>query len=436
MARSDGHIIKAVHNTAWQLLERMTTLFLNFLVAILVARYLGPEDFGSLNYAIAFVALMSTISHLGFGGVVVEQLVRDRASQTDVMGTVFWAKGAAALIAIILANLLAALFADRNSERLLVLLISFSMLFDVSAATRLIFEARRDLRRVALVTSGSAVLIALARVIAVATRAPLWAFAALVSVQAMLTALGYLWTYSRHVDKNLRLPFRRHHAVQLLRKSWPLILSVAAATVYLKVDQFMLGQMLGMTSVGIYSVASRLSEFWYAIPIAVATSVFPSLVELKSSDPEKYERRIKQSIRYLLWASLLIAGPVSLLAPTLIVRLYGEPYRDAGIILAIHVWACPAVFMGTMVEKWFVIEDLLKFLIGRQLMSAAVNVGLNLLLIPRYGGAGAAIATVISYTLAYYLSCFTSSRTAPAGHWMNEAIFWPLLYVRRRLRSE
>jgi PST family polysaccharide transporter len=217
----------------------------------------------------------------------------------------------------------------------------------------------------------------------------------------------------------------------LLSKSWPLIISSAAAILYLKIDQFMLGQMLGMASVGTYAVAARLSEVWYFIPAAVAAAIFPRLVELKSSDPAQYERRIKDSLRYVLWLSLAIALPVSFAAPFIIVALYGDPFREAGLILAIHVWACPAVFMGMIIEKWFVTEDLLKFLIWRQLGAATLNIALNLLLIPLYGGVGAAVATVIAYSFAYYLSCFTSRKTTSAGQWMTEAIVWPL----RRLTS-
>jgi O-antigen/teichoic acid export membrane protein len=199
--------------------------------------------------------------------------------------------------------------------------------------------------------------------------------------------------------------------------------------VYLKIDQFMLGQMRGMTEVGTYAIAARLSEVWYFVPAAIASAIFPRLLQLRAGDPPKYVERLKQSLRYLFWAGLAIAIAVTLAAPMLVTVIFGNEYRDAGIILAIHVWACPAVFMGMAIEKWLVAEDLLKFLVWRQLLSAGANVGLNLLLIPAYGGVGAAVATVASYTLAYYLSCFTDRRTMPAGLWMSQAIAWPLLAV-------
>ena len=427
------HVRKAVGGSAWLVSERAATLLLNLIVGIFVARYLGPENYGTLSYAIAFIALLSTIPYLGFGGVVVQQLVHERDSQGEIMGTVLGAKFAAAVLAFLLANLISVLVVDEAEARLLILLISFSMLFDVSTGARLIFEARTDLRGVALVGLVAGAANAIGRAVAVVAEAPLWVFALMVTFQSLVAAAGYVWITSRRAGEGFRLRFKAARARELFRKSWPLILSSAAAALYLKIDQFMLGQMLGMESVGTYAVAARLSEVWYFIPSAIAATIFPRLVELKSADPAKYERRIKDSLRYSFWLSLAIAVPVSLAAPFIVVALYGEPFRDAGLILAIHVWACPAVFMGKVAEKWFVTEDLLKFLIGRQLLAAILNVGLNLILIPTYGGAGAAVATVIAYVFAYYLSCFTSRKTARAGGWMTEAISWPVLKMARRV---
>ena len=425
MLKFGAHVQKAIGNSTFLILERLTTSVLNFVVAIFVARYLGPDAFGALSYSIAFIALLSTIPHLGFGGVVVQRLVQERESEGEIIGSVLGAKMAAALVAFALANILAAVVVAQPEVRLLVFLISFSMLFDVTTAMRLLFEARTDLKSVALVGLFAGLTAAACRAAAVVAEAPLWVFAMIVALQSALAAFGYVLLTRRGKNQRFRLRFRLERANQLIRKSWPLIISSAAAMLYMKIDQFMLGQMVGLESVGIYAVAARLSEFWYFVPIAVAAAIFPRLVELKASDPAHYENRLREILRYLFWLSLAIAIPISLTASQLITFLFGQPYREAGLILAIHVWACPAVFMGMAVEKWFVTEDLLKFLIIRQVIAAGLNILLNFALIPQYGGAGAAVATVVSYTTAYYLSCFTSRKTAVAGKWMTDAMFWP-----------
>jgi PST family polysaccharide transporter len=421
--------------SGWLILERCVVLLSALLVGILLARHLGPDAFGSLSYAIAFVALLSVIPYLGLASVVVQELVHEPSGGAETMGTVFWAKLAAAVGAMVLGNLLASAVVDGATERMLILLISISMIFDASSATRLLFEARTQLRGVALVSSAANVVGAVLRVIALWADAPLWVFGALVTVQSAVLASGYGWLYRRQGGEGLRLPFRWSRAKQLLARSWPLIIASSAAMVYLKIDQFMIGQMRDMHDVGTYAVAARFSEVWYFIPTAVATAIFPRLLELRSTDQEKYLRRLQETIRYLFWSGLLVAIVVSLGAPALILVLFGTSYADAGTILAIHVWACPAVFMGMAVEKWLVAEDLLKFLVWRQLLAACVNVGLNLALIPKFGGTGAAVATVTSYVLAYYLSCFTDRRTIPAARWMTEAMLWPILRLSGRANT-
>jgi PST family polysaccharide transporter len=435
LPRVGPHIRKALTSSAWLLGERALTLLLNFLVSILLARYLGPTNYGSLSYAIAFVALLSSISYLGFGGIVVQELVQDRQSHSETMGVVVYSKFAAALFAVILGNFIAAFIVEDARDRILIVLISFSMLFDVGLGLRLHFEALTQSRSVAVVASATSFVGAMARIVAVALAAPLWVFAAIVSAQAALAAAGYAFVYQRSVGPRSRLRFSVARAKYLFSKSWPLIISFAAATIYLKIDQFMLGQMRGMADVGVYAIAARVSEVWYVLPVAIVSSIFPRLVELRSKDQPRYEQRMRESIRFLFWLGVLVAVPVSIVAQPLIASLFGEEYRAAGRILAIHVWACPAVFMGMIVEKWFVTEELLKFFIGRQLVGAGVNVGLNLVLIPKFGGVGSAVATVIAYTIAYYFSCFTSRRTAPAGVWMTEAIFWPFIRMIGRPRA-
>jgi len=174
LRKAGPHIRKALSSSAWLLSERGLTLFLNFLVSIMLARYLGPQQYGSLSYAVAFVALLSTIPYLGFGAVVVQELVRDRNMHGVTMGVVIYSKIAAAVLAFLLANLIAQLVIHDPHDQLLVLLVSFSLLFDVSLGLRMHFEALTQARSVVVVASASTLLGAIARVVAVGTQSPLW----------------------------------------------------------------------------------------------------------------------------------------------------------------------------------------------------------------------------------------------------------------------
>jgi O-antigen/teichoic acid export membrane protein len=193
----------------------------------------------------------------------------------------------------------------------------------------------------------------------------------------------------------------------------------------------MLGRMVGPESVGIYAVAARLSEMWYVVPAVIGASIAPRLFQLRRSDPDVYLNRLKQAFSAMFWLGVGVALPISILATPLIGLLYGEQFRSAGLILSIHIWTCPFIFMGTVLQNWFLAEDLLPQIVIRSLVGVVLAVVLNLLLIPTLGGVGAAISTLVAYTGASYLGCFFSSKTFRVGVWMTEAMFWPLHVIRQ-----
>jgi PST family polysaccharide transporter len=93
--------------------------------------------------------------------------------------------------------------------------------------------------------------------------------------------------------------------------------------------------------------------------------------------------------------------------------LYGNDYAGAGPTLAIHIWAALFVFLGVAQSPWSINEGLTVLALIRTVIGAAANVILNFLLIPRYGPAGAAVATTISYALSAVVLNAFSSRTRP-----------------------
>ena len=195
--------------------------------------------------------------------------------------------------------------------------------------------------------------------------------------------------------------------------------------VYLKIDQLMLEHFRGDREVGLYAVAAQLSEVWYFFPVALANSVFPSLVALRSDDPEAYQRRFRTLYRLLVLGALAVSVPTALLARPIVTLLYGSAFSAAGTILTIHIWASIFIFMRAALSKWLIAEGLFVFSIVTHGAGAIVNVLLNLALIPSLGTIGAAVATVVSYGVASYLALFVHPATRPAAHTMSRALLTP-----------
>jgi O-antigen/teichoic acid export membrane protein len=199
------------------------------------------------------------------------------------------------------------------------------------------------------------------------------------------------------------LRFNKKIAQNLLKDSWPLILSGMVIAIYMRIDQVMIKEMLGSESVGQYAAAVRISEAWYFIPMVIASSVFPAIINAKKISEELYYARLQQLYSFMVWLSIAIALPMTLLSDWVVHLLYGNQYQQAGNVLMIHIWSGVFVFLGVASGKWLLNENLQIFSTINTSIGAILNIFLNYIFIPKFGIEGAAWATLISYCVAAYL---------------------------------
>ena len=164
----------------------------------------------------------------------------------------------------------------------------------------------------------------------------------------------------------------------------------------------MLQHLASPDEVGAYAAATRLSEFWYAIPVALVASASPSLLGVYASDPLRFGQLMGRLYRGLFWSMLLLAALMSLLASPLVVLLYGDAFAKSGPVLALHVWTGIPVALGIASSQYLLAGNLMWISLARTLAGLVCNVVLNFLLIPRYGALGAAAATACSSVVATF----------------------------------
>jgi PST family polysaccharide transporter len=189
----------------------------------------------------------------------------------------------------------------------------------------------------------------------------------------------------------------------------------------------MLRQMTGTHAVGIYAAAVRLSELWYFIPVALASSLLPALLRSRERGAGFYRERLQQFFDLNAGLAYLLAGPLWLASGWIVRVAYGPAFAEAGPVLAVHIWACVFVFLGVARGQWLVNEGLTKFYLGATLAGAGANVLLNLMLIPRWGPLGAAWATLASYGLSAWLSSFGHPAVREVAGLQTRALLLPLL---------
>lgn len=400
---SDG-LRKVVANTGWLFADRILRMGLGLFVGVWVARYLGVEQFGLFSYATAFVSLFGTLATLGLPSLVVRTITHEPEKREQILGTTFLLQFFGGIASLLLAFSTILIF--RHNDPLtvsLVAILASAGIFQAFGTIDVWFQSQVQSKYVVLAKNTAFVIVSLIKIVLINIHAPLLAFAGATLAETVIGAMGLIFIYRLQGYSLWLWCWSLPLAKTLLRESWPLMISTFAGMIYLRIDQIMLAEMVGNQAVGLYSSATRISEAWYVIATATASSVAPAIYAAKKAANENlYYWRIEKFLRVLSLISIFIALPMTFAAGKTITLLFGNEYVAAGPILAIHIWATLFVFTGMGTSLWFIAEGLTHLSLQKTVLGAVINISLNLLLIPPYAGLGAAIATLISYSIAAF----------------------------------
>lgn len=419
-----------IANSAWILVERFASLGVSFFVTVIVARYLGPEAFGVLAYAISLMSLFAISGHMGLHGIVVRELVKRPDERTVTLGSAFGLKFIGYLVGFLILLAVSLVTEEPlSTEFWVTVVVAAAMLLRPFDIVDFWFQAHVQAKYPAIARLVAHLAASAFKLIFVVMGAPLLAFASMTLVQATIVATVMLIFYQLKATIKLSTwRFAWSRAKGLISQSWLVFFGSIFAVIYLKIDQVMLKWMAAADEVGIYAVAVTLSEAWYFVPTAIVASVFPRLIQIREEDKDRYHARLQQVFDVLFLIAFFLALGFSLVAEPVITIVFGQKYVDAAPILAIHVWTGLFVFMRAAFRNWILIENLLVFSLVTHGLGALVNVVLNFLLIPVYAGYGAALATLVSYAVSSYFALMVSKRSRPVFWMMTKAMVSPLRY--------
>jgi len=422
---------KVIANTTWLFADKILQLGMGLLVGLWVARYLQPERFGLLNYAIATAGLFAPIASLGLSSIVIRDLSRDSSNKEEILGTAFVLKNIGSLIALFLTvGTVIILNPTEPDTQLLVVIAAFVTLFQPFETIDFWFQSQVQSKYTVMSTNGAYLIMSIVKVTLINLRASLIAFSWIFSAEYALRALGFVIVYQANGNQILRWRFSQKLAWELLKQSWPMILSDFMIFIYMQIDQIMIKQLTSAEELGLYAAAVKVSGLWYFVPMAIVGSVFPSIVKAKDSSETLYTDRLQKLLYLMSLISYAVAIPVTLFAQPIVTLLYGKNYLGAAPSLAVLIWAGLFVCLGIARNTWLIAEGLLNFSAATTAVGAVVNIILNFILIPRYGGLGAGIATLIAQMTASYLAHALYPQTRKM-FWMQTKALLPIGLLKR-----
>jgi O-antigen/teichoic acid export membrane protein len=423
---------KYFFNTGWLMADKVLRLFVGLFVGVYVARYLGPEKFGILSFAMSFVALFGAFAKLGLDGIVVRNAVQDPESRDELLGTAFGLRmiGGLVLLGVVFGAI--QLTDSDPLTQFIVMIIAAGHVLQAFQVIEFYFQSQVMARLATIAGISGLITSAVIRLALIWSGASLVWFAWVVVVEHGLKGLVLAGLYIRQRIPLWHWRFRFGQAKMLLRDSWPLILSGLVVMVYMRIDQVMIKMMLDNRAVGNYAAAVRLSEAWYFVPMAITQSLFPAILSAKKQSEKLYYDRLQKLYDLMVWLAIAVALPTTFLSGWVVNLLYGQEYSQSGGVLAIHIWAGVFVGIGVASGRWLLTENMQLFAFYRTLFGAIANVILNFILIPIWGIYGAAFSTLLSQMIASYLGYACSKRTFITFKMQTLSFFWPLWFIKAR----
>ncbi len=363
-----------------------------------MARYLGPQNLGTLSYVAALVGLLVPLGSLGVNGSLSAML----CEESPLPGLL----GSALLIELVGTLVIAVVlipFAWAARDPVVVGLIGLAVVGNLLGSSE-VFEVellnRQQGTQLARLGTIQTIAGALLSVLALLAQAPLLVFGSLPVIQAAIR--GWLLAVAVQAAKPVQLLRQASWDTSraLIQRGWPLLLAGLSVAVYMKSDQVMLDWLRGPADVGQYSVAVRVAESLYFLPVVLSRTFMPKIGHgsgLFESDPGL--RQLYRSA-WLLGVGMVVTS--MLLLPPLVPLVFGQEFLPAQAAL---VWLGPAAFAvstGCASSSWLNAHGHQNLIAQKSAIGAALNIGLNLLLIPKMSIIGAALATSISYLASVY----------------------------------
>lgn len=397
---------KALKNIAWAVCGKIISLLGILIVGIIVARYLGQEQYGIMNYVISYVAIFQVFADFGLDFIQIREESKHPHLRDKIIGTVFILKLIFAAITLVAIPVTLFLFETSSEIRCFIMIYAVSVILNTSWVSRNHFTSI-VWNEYVVKTEISRTLIGIAiKVALVVIHMPLVWFILSLVIDSLLLATGYTFSYIKKIDSVRKWNFDKSFAIYALKQSFPLLLSGAAIVIYNRIDQVMIGNLLDKSQLGIYSVAIRFAELLVFVPTIISQTISPMLVEVRENDSMRYESLSQIFVNVTVSGCIILAIIISLLSYPIVYFTFGQMYIGAASVLAILAFKVVGDALSQTSGQLMIIEGIQQCASIRNIIGCVTCVILNLVFITHYGIHGAAYVAIITIFVSGTLADF------------------------------
>lgn len=394
-----------IKNAGWIMAGKIIHMLLSFVIGLITARYLGPGNYGLINYAAAYATFFTAICTLGINSIIVKNFVDHPDEEGVALGTTILLRVISGFLSIgVITVIVSIVDAKETLTIVVVVLYSISLLFQSFDIFHQWFQSKLLSKYYAISTLISYCAASVYKIFLLATGKDIRWFAVSNSVDYLIVAVVLLLFYKK--CKGPAMSFSWKKAKELLSSSHSYIIVSLMSAIYASTDKLMLKQLMEESAVGYYALAVSVSSMWVFVLSAIIESLSPSIMKYHNTDKAQYIIYNKRLYAIVFYCSVIASLGICLIAPLFIKIVYGEAYINSVAPLRIVVWYTAFSYLGTARNVWIVCERKQKYLKYIYITSAFTNVVFNYVFIPMWGASGAAFASLITQILTIAVAVF------------------------------
>lgn len=391
---------KVIKNISWILVQNIYTMLIGMIITGIVARHYGTEGYGIINFGTSFVSLFSFIAIFGTNHIIINDFTKNKSDAGTILKTNFIVRLMLSIFALIICQITAGIMYNDSTIKIIILLFNINTILSCSDVITYYAQSKIKNKYISICKIISFTILSILKIIVIYYNLNIIYLVATYLIETIIYSILLIFSFKKIKDKDevIIYKFDKRYARNLLKRSKYFALSSLMVTIYLKIDQVMLGTFFTDKSVvGIYAAAVKISELWTFVPISVITSFKPIIIDCKAkNDDLAYKKNLQKLYNIVSLICFIFLFGIIIFGKLGIHIIYGKSYYEAYlplIILTLGVWFG---VLGNIHYIWMTCENKEKYSTIYSLVGCVSNIILNAILIPKYSYYGAAIATLIS----------------------------------------
>lgn len=413
---------KETKNAIWLIGGRVAQMALSLVVGALTARYLGPGNYGLINYATAYVSFFTALCTLGLNAVIIKDFVDHPDEQGEAIGSALMMRFVSSLLSsAMIVGIVSIVDRDEPLTIAVAALCSLGAVFHIFETFNYWFQKQYKSKITSIATLIAYVITSAYKIILLIEGKDVRWFAFASSVDYITVAIFLIIAYKMHGGTKLKFSFKK--SKNLINVSYHYIFSALLVAIYGHTNKFMLKHFLGEEEVGFFSTANAICAMWPFVLQAIIDSMYPTILNYYAKgDKEAFNKKNRQLYAIVFYVSCFVSVLFMIIGDLVIRILYGEAYAPAGMPLKIITWYTGFSYLGVARNAWTVSEGKQKYLKYMYISAAILNVVINYFLIPPFGASGAAMASLITQIFTSIILPMFFKEMRPNAKLMIDAI--------------